>query len=177
MKSAASLLLAVGLAGCSGPYDDLAKDFAAKGEPQGQRTSVSAMTLVSNRHEGAFNYNGVITVSLAANTVEIRPISPASFFLGGLDLPAERISGCSMTCFGVDDQHADLLFESHGAEISFDGAAEFIDWCWRNDLPLISGANRRDWLYAGGSLSGKAAYLPVPRDEYERQALQACRGF
>jgi hypothetical protein len=177
MKPSLLPLLAVVLTGCSGPYDDLGQNFAVHTEPKGANTEVRRVVLVSTRHHGAFSYDRVMAVSITSNTVEIRPRFPFSLFQKGIDLPASQVSGCAMTCFGVQDKHVDLLFESHGADISFDAPSKFIDWCWRNNLPMFSGANKRDWLYSGKSLPTKAGYVQVSRENYENQAQQACLGY
>ena len=165
------------LAGCGGPYVDLAKDFTAQGEPTGGRINVKRVVIVSQRHRGAYNYRGVLEVSLTANAVEIRPTFPQSVALDRLTLPAERVTGCSMTCFGSEDRRADLVFEQQGAEVTFDAAADIVDWCWRNGLPMLTGAQERAWLYESRPLPSKAAYLRVTRDEYERQAHNTCMGY
>lgn len=82
-----------------------------------------------------------------------------------------------MTCFGVRDQNVDLLFEKHGADIQFDDANEFINWCWRNDIPMTSGASKRDWLYSGKALPSREAFVRVSKEEYEKQAHRACLGY
>ncbi|KAB2915548.1 MAG: hypothetical protein F9K30_18985 [Dechloromonas sp.] len=177
MKASLLIVAAAVLAGCSGPYDDLGQAFVAKTEPKGTSTDVRRLVLVSTRHRGALSYDRTMAVSLTADTVEIRPKFPFSLIEKGLDLPASQVSGCAMTCFGVQDQHVDLLFEEHGADISFDVPSQFIDWCWRNNLPMFSGDSKRGWLYSGRPLPTKTGYVQVAKESYEKQAYRACLGY
>jgi hypothetical protein len=177
MKTLLLLVIAIALSGCSGPYDDLGQSFSVQTSPKGTNVEVRRLVLGSTRHRGAFSYDRVMAVSLTADAVEIRPKFPFSLIEKSIDLPASQVSGCAMTCFGVQDKHVDLLVESHGADISFDVPSKFIDWCWQNNLPMFSGANKRDWLYSGKSLPTKVGYVQVPKEEYESQAHQACLGY
>lgn len=165
------------LLACAGPYDDLAKDFEAAGQAKGANVGVNNVVLVSTKHRGAFSYRGGMTVSLTENVVEVRTDFPLNLFEKSIDLPAAQVSACAMTCFGVKDRNVDLLFVAHGADIQFDAAAEFIDWCWRNGIPMASGAQKRDWLYSGKALPSRETYTRVSREEYEKQAHRACLGY
>jgi hypothetical protein len=171
------LCLLLALTACNGPYEDLSKDFEAHGNARGSEVKVRNIVLVSTKHRGAFSYRGGMSVSLTEDVVEVRPDFPLSLFVESLDLPSSRVSGCAMTCFGVRDQNVDLLFENHGADIQFDAAEEFIDWCWRNDVPMTSGANKRDWLYSGKALPSREVYVRVSKEDYEKQAHRACLGY
>jgi len=168
---------AAGLMACGGPYVDLAAAFPGKGPPGGTELKVRRVVLISTRHRGAYNYTGVLKVTVADRAIEIRPRAPQSLFLADLTLPASGVSGCSMTCFGTDDQRADLVFADQGAEVSFDAAAEVVEWCWRNGLPMLSGKQEREWLYEGHALPSKRASVRVARDEYARQARSTCMGY
>jgi hypothetical protein len=69
------------------------------------------------------------------------------------------------------------VVERQGAEISSDVASKIVDWCWQNTLPMLTGAEERAWLYERRPLPSKGRYVPVPRDEYERQANRTCMGY
>lgn len=177
MKELGVLGLLIPLAACSGPYEDLSQEFEAHGKAKGSELEMRNIVLVSTKHRGAFSFHGGMSVSLTENMVEVRPDFPLSLFVKSLDLPSSRVSGCAMTCFGTRDQNVDLLFEKHGADIQFDAAKELIDWCWRNDVPMTSGTNKRDWLYSGKALPPRETYSRVSKEEYEKQAYQACLGY
>ena len=164
------------LAGCGGPYNDLARDFTAQGEPTGVEIDAARVVMVSRKHRGAYTFGG-LRVFLSESAVELRPRSTYLGLLKKLRLPADGVSGCSMTCFGGKDRHADLVFGPQEAEVSFDASSEIVDWCWQNELPMLSGAQERGWLYEGRSLPSKADYEPVTRDEYEQQANRTCMGY
>ena len=177
MRTLCVIGVLVALGACKGPYEDLSKDFEARSGATGSEVAVRNIVLVSTKHQGAFSYHGGMSVSLTENAVEVRPDFPLSLFVKSLDLPSSRVSGCAMTCFGVGDQNVDLLFEQHGADVQFDAATEFMDWCWRNEIPMISGANKRDWLYSGKTLPARETYARVSKEEYEKQAHRACLGY
>jgi hypothetical protein len=170
-------LCTAGLAACGGgPYADLAKDFSGEAEDAGTRLDVKRVVMVSIRHRGAYNFGG-LHVSLTRDAVHIRPRFPLSLSLEPLILPAASVAGCTMTCFGIDDQHADLVFEKQGVEVSFDTAPELVDWCWRNGLRMLTGKEERGWLHSGQRLPDKASYVRVEISEYEEQAQSACMGY
>lgn len=177
MRILGALGLVLVLTACYGPYEDLSQDFEAHGKAKGSEVKVRNIVLDSTKHRGAFSYRGSMSVSLTEDVVEVRPDFPLSLFVKNLDLPSSRVSGCAMTCFGLSDQNVDLLFENHGVDIQFDAAKEFIDWCWRNHVPMISGANKRAWLYSGKTLHSRESYVRVTKEDYEKQAQRACLGY
>jgi hypothetical protein len=164
------------LTGCSGPYADLAKDFAADGEPAGLLVKGSQVVMASTRHRGAYTFGGR-QVFVSDTAVDIRAESSTFGLLPNLRLPATGVSGCSMTCFGSRDRRANLVLAQQGAEVSFEAASEIVEWCWQNGLPMFSGADKRGWLYEGRPLPSKAAYVRAARDVYEQQADRACMGY
>jgi hypothetical protein len=171
----AGLLLLI-LAGCTGPYDDLATDFTAVGDPTGVQIKGDRVVMSSRKHRGAYTF-GSVRVFLTDAAVEIGPTTVARPLLANLRLPAASVSGCSMTCFGGHDRRASLVFEQKGAAVSFDAASEIVEWCWQNGVPMLSGAAKRGWLYQGLPLPSRAGYVRPSREDYARQAERACMGY
>lgn len=132
--------------------------------------------MTSQRHRGAYTFRSV-QLFLSKTDLEIWPSPGHLGTLRSLRIPAASVSGCSLTCFGGADRHGDLVLEAQGAQLSFDAASEIVEWCWRNGLPMLTGAEERAWMYGKQPLSSKARYVPVPRDEYERQANRTCMGY
>ncbi len=178
MKMVLLLALTALLLGCKGPYKDLEGDFAASdAKGGGTQVSTNYITLVSQNQTGAFNYKGVLEVTVSDDAVTFAPRTPYSIFQKAIRIPSTAITGCSMTCFGMDDRHVDLLLGKQGTDISLDAPKAMLDWCWRTNRPMITGKQKRDWLYAGKELPDIKDHLQVARDEYERQACRACAGY
>ena len=175
LRSVLLILIAAGLVGCSGSYEDLEGAFGVEDGVTGDGVGMVEIVLVSTTHRGAYTLHP--DVILTDSTVEIRPRFPLSLFHRDLSLPASAISGCSMTCFGMDDKNADLLFEDQGVKVSFGAAPEMVDWCWQEGLPMLSGESVRGWQYSGRALPAKAEYSQVDKEEYEQQANSACTGY
>ena len=96
-----------------------------------------------------------------------------------LFLPIDAIAGCSMTCFGTEDQHVDLIVPSTGSEISIPAVRLLRDWCWNSRKPMISGALLSEWKYSGATLPPPAelGQFPDSRDACDKRAYQTCLGY
>ncbi len=162
------------LLGCSGPYDELEKAFPVRSEINGEMIKSKTIMLSSRNHKGAYNYREIATVSLSPEFVEI-DISMPTF--NRVQIPIEEISGCGKTCFGSTTWDADILLGNKCIEISFSEASEIIDWCWENNLPVITGKDKRNWMYNNGILPSRETYKQVSKEEYMRQVARCCQGY
>ena len=159
-----------------GPYRDLEVTFpAVTGADSGLVVS-DRVVFASTKHRGSYNYDGV-RVTLSDDFVELNPQFPLNAGLQRVQIPEAAIAGCSKTCGGW--WTADLLIESTGTEISLEESQSVLDWCWNNRIPMISGADRREWLYNGASLPGRESFAAQlgSREQYDRQATLACQGY
>jgi|SRR5882672_1534404 len=173
-----SLLLL--LAACEGPYADLQSAFPAAAPASAPSLPPAQLLLVSTKHEGAFTYGeGVVAVRLLSNGVEMIPAFPFSLAMESVFIPIASIDGCSRTCFGDGVWNANLLVAVTGTEISLPQSRAAVEWCWTRQIPMISSADRRAWLYTGASLPdrGKFAEQLASRDKFDLQAKQSCLGF
>jgi hypothetical protein len=164
---------------CHGPYDDLEKSFKASQSTSASPVPVDRVVLTSNRYRGAYSYDKALTVQLSSSTVELKPAFPFSVAMKDIAIPADAISGCSKTCFGDGVWDADFLLSSAGTEISFRSSRQVVDWCWANKIPMISGKDRRQWLYSGASLPDRSKFSEQlsSRESYDKQAKMSCLGY
>ena len=127
-----------------GPYKDLEAAFPGDSSSASKSAVATNVVLTSNKHLGAFSYTRIMRVGLSDDFLEIDPQFPLSYALRKVQIPKDSISGCSKTCGGR--WSADLLIESTGTEISIDGSQETLEWCWNQQIPMISGKDRRECL-------------------------------
>ena len=163
--------------GRDGPYKDLEKAFPRLSSVTPVTVVSSSVVLTSTRHRGAFSYTDVLRVGLSDRFVDIEPKFPISLALGKIQIPIESVSGCSKTCGAWWD--ADLLIDSTGTEISIPESQETLEWCWHHQIPIVSGKDRREWLYNKARLPEKEKYAAqlASRDKYDRQARLSCVGY
>ena len=167
------------MTGCHGPYDDLEGAFKASQPLSGRVIPVDSVVLLSPKHNGAYNYNGVLNVRLLPSRLEIEPSGPVRIFQANLDIPADAVSGCSRTCFGAGMWDANILISKTSTQIDFRNSSQVIDWCWANKIPMISGKDRRQWLYSGAALPDHSTFSEqlASRDKYDAQAKRSCLGY
>ncbi|MCW8931880.1 MAG: hypothetical protein OQL19_16810 [Gammaproteobacteria bacterium] len=174
MKNISFCFLISFLIGCSEPYDDLEKDFFAKSKIEGKIIKSKSITLTSTYNQDVYDFRDNSTVKLSPQFVEIDINIPT---YEKVQIPHEKISGCGMTCFDSNTWYSDILLGSKGIEISFYKSNEIIDWCWEAGLPMITGKDKRNWMYNGDSLPNSEGYIQVDREEYKRQTIRRCQGY
>ena len=116
-------------------------------------------------------------MGLDDSSIHFSPEFPFSIGFPSAQVPTDAISGCGMTCFSKDRWYVDILIGDLGIEIGVREAPEVIDWCWEQGLPMVSGTQRRGWLYEGGELPRRDEYEQVGREEYRRKTRRSCQGF
>ncbi len=161
-----------------GPFKDLSAQFPIDSSiASPEQLVASSMTLTSNSHPGAFSYNGVIRLYLSSDAVEIQPTFPVSLAMHDIQVPLQSISGCSKTCGGW--WTADLLIASTGTKISVPESQSILDWCWTRKIPMVSGKDKREWLYNGADLPDAYNYVEqlASRDAYDEQTKLSCQGY
>ena len=176
MRVVPALLCVLPLLGCSPSYSDLEDAFAAKNMVTTPALEQRSMVITSQKHRGAESYRDLVTIRLSVDSVDIENSTP---FAKAIKVPTEEIAGCSMTCFGVDDQHINLLIPRTGSDLMIPRSEALLDWCWSTRRPMISGGARRNWQYHGVALP-KAETFADPlnsRELYDAQVTQSCLGF
>lgn len=173
----APLAFAALLPACNDPYNDLEASFKTEHTTSVAGTHVTNVRLTSTSKPSEVIKEG-LSITLLPASIEIDPEFPYTVALKPLAIRADQIAGCSMTCSG-DGSYADLLISSTGTEISFRKMAAVIDWCWDNKIPIISSKDRREWLYAAGTLPNRSKFLEQlsSRGLYLYQAQQSCLGY
>jgi hypothetical protein len=176
MRIASAILCAVLLVGCSPSYSDLEEAFPAKDLKDTPALEEHSMVITSQKHRAAESYHDLITIRVSAESVEIENTAPLR---KAIRVPTVEIAGCSMTCFGVDDQHVNLLVPKTGSDLMIPRSEALLDWCWSTRRPMISSDARRKWQYRGVALPQSDTYAEQlkSRDLYNAQAKQSCLGY
>ncbi len=176
MRTLALLIAGGMLAACEGAYRDTARQFPADSELAPGALGGRTLVLTGQDYRGAEPISNV-SVGLADSHVQLRPAFPVSLGYPAADIPLDAISGCRTTCFNPERRYADLLLGEPGIEISISQARELIELCWENDLPMISRAEKHEWMYSGAELPDREGYIRIDREEYERRARRGCEGY
>ena len=168
------IILAFTLVACNEPYSELEKKYPANDKSESKAIESKTIVLTSQNYRPAYNYNGIANVKLDDGFIEIEV---SIFLLEPVHIPKQAITGCKKTCFGKSKWNADILLGDDGIEVSFDLSSEVIDWCYDNDLPVITGKQKRDWMYNKKPLPSFNSYVQVDREEYDQQIHSSCMGY
>ena len=176
-----SLTFAIATIGCglapgSGPYGDLVSTFGSGPKLSSKPIPSRTIVLVSPHHRGAFNYRDIVDIRLSSKVIEFDPSFP---MMRRVQIPIDKITGCSMTCFGSSNWDADLLIAETGTEISIEKSKEIFDWCWEHRIPMVSAKDENAWMYSHAKLPDKSSYAKQlsSYEEWEHQRKQACCGY
>ena len=129
------------------------------------------------RAHGTIRLENVLKVSLTDNTVKFEPKTMKSVLYSAFEVPASAVHSCSRQC-GIGKEYI-LILEGAETQLRIDDVPELMDWCWDNQIPMLSSNARRDWLYNGASLptADKLADAMVSREAYNQKAKRACQGY
>jgi len=165
------------LTACGGPYTEVANQFPAKSDFPSEKLESKTLVLTGTNRRGAQNLQKIVDVGLDNSGIHFRPDFPFGFGFPPAEVPLDAISGCGMTCFNKDRWDVDLLLGDLGIEIGISQTPEVIEWCWERGLPMISGKDKRNWMYSGGRLPSRDGYEQVDREEYRQQTKRRCQGY
>jgi hypothetical protein len=129
------------------------------------------------RTHGAIRLEKVLTVSLTERTVKFEPTTISSVLYSAFEVPTSAVHSCSRQC-GIGKEYI-LILEGAETQLTIDDVPELMDWCWNNQIPMLSSNARRDWLYNGASLptADQLAAAMVSREAYNDKAKRACQGY
>ena len=169
-----ALLLLTACAGCSKAQSDLEAAFATQQPPSGKKADVRSMSITGLEKGDFTTFWDGHQVHLTADSMQVDLPGRKALLL-----PAAQVHGCTMVCFGGEKWNVDLLVPMTGVSLSFEHSKDVYEWCWRNKLPMISGAATRDWLYLGKPLPPKQDLSEslASRDAYDKRAKAACNGY
>jgi len=169
------LLVSAGLlAGCSGSYSDLEAEFAR--DANNAPVVANEFVVTRQKQEGLELFSAFARVRPSPGRIDL---SPSLSWRRSVSIPASEVAYCSMTCFGTADPHVDLLVPRTGSLITISNKRELLDWCWAHRVPMLSGADKRRWLYSGASLPSPSSYTAQfdDRSVFDKQAQQSCLGY
>lgn len=183
LRVAASLLGILGLISCgeATSYDYLSEQFPVVTTADDDRfpldsgaVSVSRPLQVTDTLRLSAD---VIRVAVTKASVVFEPADPTSAASFAFEVPANAIHSCS--CQRGDVTAFVLILDEAATQILVADAYELVEWCWLNELPMLTSNARRDWLYNGATLPGKEelAESMVSREAYDEIAEQACLGY
>jgi hypothetical protein len=176
MKHFVAIISALSMVGCSGAYSDLEAKYAVGKASNSSPLEAHTIVITSQNRKGAESYHDLATIRASDESIAIEISAP---FKRPINIPVSEIAGCSMTCFGTDDQHIDLLIPTTGSDLMIPRNEPLLEWCWRNRKPMYSAAAVRNWQYSGVPLPPRDS-LKVQFDsraKYDEQTKQSCLGY
>ena len=177
-KTKIFLLTSLFVAGCNGPLDELEKSFSSNESISSEPIESKTIVFTSKHHKGAYSYRELTTTRVNSNLLDIEVDFPFfGFFDSKIHIPISEISGCRKSCFSKNDWDADILLGDVGIEISFDNSKNILEWCFQNELPMLTGKSKRNWMYEDGQLPSRENYVHVSREVYEKQTESSCLGY
>lgn len=176
MRLVTIVLVLLALSSCGRTYSDLESAFRTDTISKESPLSARTIVLTSRLHRGAESYHGLATIRLSADSVDIDMSMP---FKKPIRIPTDQIAGCSMTCFGTDDQHVDLLVPKVEVDIMIPSSEELLNWCWSSKRPMFPSSVRRAWQYKGSPLPPASDFKEQldSRQSFDKQKTQSCLGY
>ncbi len=160
-------------------YRELEAAYGGKPAWSSPELPLSKLTLSSNRRRGSNStFNATVSVRLTDAGIQLQPGSGAI----GMDIvsiPTSAVEACSMTCWGSLARETELLLPGTGIQLAFLNKPEVIEWCWRNRIPMVLGAEHDEWYYHQKALPARENYAKQfdSRANYSDQTHQSCMGF
>jgi hypothetical protein len=175
----AVIALSLAAACSSGPYSALSTRFGSKAPFSGTPIASSTIVLIGPQYDGATNYRGTMSVSIARGAVEIKGRGVTSFMFTPLLIPRAEVRFCGKTCFGPSNWDAEIVLESPAVKIMFHNAQEIIDWCWDERVPILPTAADTSWLYQNGRLPDPSTMESQfsTRATFDHAVRQSCLGM
>ena len=177
MKQITLLFSLAFMSGCSDIYADLEVAFEVKGQPaESKQLETKTFSVSSLNRKGIATYGDIATILISSNGIYLDTGIP---LMKSVLLPTNEVAGCSMTCFGTDDQHVDLLIPKTGTDLMIQRSKVLLDWCWENKKPMFSGKSKREWRYNKVSLPPASEFMEQlsDRKKYDEQRKQSCLGY
>ena len=151
MRRALFCSIAVLLAGCSGPWDDLAARYKDKDAPSLGDTD-RTIVLAGTNHQGAFSMRGLASYQLDKSGVRLAVSSPLSFLYPPVHIPTKAVTACSRiswsatfdTPLWLSDAKVEVVLRGHEKET--------LEWCKAMSIPVVS--RDLEWKWLRGSTEG-----------------------
>lgn len=168
-----ALLSTTMLIACTGSYDRLHERYGHDHDAAGRKLDTKQVAITERNRKGVTSIGDSTSVYLSEEALYL--VDKFAYFPGDTRIPATAVDACSMVCFGSSDRHVALVLGEAGAEVTVTDSDELRRWCWRNRIPVISGAERRLWLYEGKALP--PALLENSYQTFDRKMRSSCNGY
>ena len=120
-----------------------------------------------------------VQISLSDEGLHIIPKDPVQAKDQSIKIDNKFIHSCSARCFGKNIPWDAIFVISEPAyTLEVKDGVEFIEWCWKNRIPVLSRKHRSAWYY-------ESTPLPVLDDEsqftsleeYKKRINKVCAGY
>ncbi|PRC92749.1 hypothetical protein [Solimicrobium silvestre] len=175
----ASFVLAIHFIGAKqDPYGDLETAFKSTNYLQTKAISPTSVGFTSPDRKYS-KYKGTMDIRLSADAMELDPTFPSSISNKKIVVPMNRIAACSRTCSGDNTWSADILIDNPATEIAVTQSQEVLEWCWDNHIPMVSGKDRRAFVYTRTPVPERSRYTEQLSSKaiYMEQGRQSCLGY
>jgi hypothetical protein len=160
-------------------YRELEAAYGGKPAWSSPELPLSKLTLSSNRRRVSNStFNSTVSVRLTDAGIQLQPGSTA-VDMAVVTIPTSAVEACSMTCWGNLARETELLLPGSGVQLSFLNKPEVTEWCWRNRIPMVLGADHDAWYYNQKALPPRESYAKQfdAKASYDHQAHQSCMGY
>lgn len=160
-------------------YRELEAAYGGKPAWSSSKLPLPKLALSSNRRRASTStFNSTVSARLTDAGIQLQPDSGAI----GMDvvtIPTSAVEACSMTCWGSLARETELLLSGPGIQLAFLNKPEVIEWCWRNRIPMVLGADHDSWYYNQRALPPRESYVKQfdSKANYDHQAHQSCMGY
>lgn len=151
------------LAGCSGPWDDLATRYTDKSSSPLARKD-RTIVLAGTNHQGAFSMRGLASYELDKSGVRMAVTSPLSVLYPPVHIPTKAVTACSRISWSTSFD-TPLWIADAKVEIVLRGyERETLEWCKSMAIPLIS--RDEQWKLLRGSAESMPSNTALVNDAY-----------
>lgn len=84
---------------------------------------------------------------LSENNMHIKFSGLSGWAKGNIDIPADKILGCSTTQYNENSSKTFLILKQEELGLRIRNFPEIKDWCFANKIPLFTSQEINDWQY------------------------------
>ncbi len=120
-----------------------------------------------------------VQISLSGEGLHIIPKDAIQAKDKSIKIDKKFIHSCSARCFGKNiPWDAIFVISDPAYTIEVKDGIEFIEWCWKNRIPVLSRKHRSAWRYEGTplpALDDDSQFISL--EEYKKRINRVCAGY
>ena len=137
------------IAGCSGPWGDLAQRYSAD-EDGSLGAQGGTISLVGPNYKGRFSIRNLATFTIDDSGLYMAVKKPASYLYPPLKIPPSAVTACSRLT-GAQGFDTPLWIGDAKVEIVLDKyEVETLAWCHEHRIPVVPREVELAWIFGQG---------------------------